>query len=267
MLQIMTRKEHSYLHGSHPSSAEKMEKMQKRAQEVMATPEWKRKQAEVARKSVRTRVERGNSKSWIAGLKEKGVNPIDDPRVKRAQEKAAEGRRGIPSWCAGLTKETDERVRSLAKKGSKTKQKKNNILRQNLVSCFVCPICGKTFENTNECFAKYHMVACKRSSKLLSNVACKYCGKEFLDISQGKFLSHIGNCAKKTNRDLNHKVVSVRFVDNLVKVYDLTIEEYHNFALSAGVFVHNSDGVVGSVHNAIKNCQIPPDIEVMKELI
>jgi hypothetical protein len=40
---------------------------------------------------------------------------------------------------------------------------------------------------------------------------------------------------------LDHKVVSVSEVsDTEIPVYDITVEEYHNFALSSGVFVHNS---------------------------
>jgi intein/homing endonuclease len=38
---------------------------------------------------------------------------------------------------------------------------------------------------------------------------------------------------------LNHTVVSVTF-DGYEDVYDLTVENYHNFALTAGVFVHNT---------------------------
>lgn len=41
---------------------------------------------------------------------------------------------------------------------------------------------------------------------------------------------------------VNHKVVSVTSIGT-ADVYDITVEKYHNFALSAGVFVHNS-GVV-----------------------
>ena len=37
----------------------------------------------------------------------------------------------------------------------------------------------------------------------------------------------------------NHKVVSVERLDRREDVYCLQVEEYHNFALSAGVFVHN----------------------------
>jgi DNA gyrase subunit B len=41
-------------------------------------------------------------------------------------------------------------------------------------------------------------------------------------------------------RNVNHQVVSVRALDERVDVYDLTVDGYHNFALEAGVFVHNS---------------------------
>jgi DNA gyrase/topoisomerase IV subunit B len=39
---------------------------------------------------------------------------------------------------------------------------------------------------------------------------------------------------------VNHGVVSVEPLTETADVYDLTVERYHNFALEAGVFVHNS---------------------------
>ena len=39
---------------------------------------------------------------------------------------------------------------------------------------------------------------------------------------------------------VNHAVVSVEPLDETADVYDLTVDGYHNFALEAGVFVHNS---------------------------
>ena len=38
-------------------------------------------------------------------------------------------------------------------------------------------------------------------------------------------------------------VVSVEIIDSCVDVYDLEVDTYHNFALSSGVFVHNSIGI------------------------
>lgn len=41
----------------------------------------------------------------------------------------------------------------------------------------------------------------------------------------------------------NTNVISVEIIDSCVDVYDLEVDTYHNFALSSGVFVHNSIGV------------------------
>ena len=40
--------------------------------------------------------------------------------------------------------------------------------------------------------------------------------------------------------NINCKVVAVRPVEQTADVYDLTVDRYHNFALDAGIFVHNS---------------------------
>ncbi len=42
------------------------------------------------------------------------------------------------------------------------------------------------------------------------------------------------------SKTYNHKVVSVKRLDEKEDVYDITIDSLHNFALAAGVFVHNS---------------------------
>lgn len=38
----------------------------------------------------------------------------------------------------------------------------------------------------------------------------------------------------------NHKILMVRWLDERADVYDITVDEHHNFLLSCGVFVHNS---------------------------
>lgn len=53
----------------------------------------------------------------------------------------------------------------------------------------------------------------------------------------------------------NHKIISIEYLHQPCRVYDLTIEDNPNFALAAGVFVHNSkdiaDSFAGSIWNAI----------------
>lgn len=52
-------------------------------------------------------------------------------------------------------------------------------------------------------------------------------------------------------------IVSVKFLDYTEDVYDLTVQDNHNFALTAGVFVHNSkdqaDALCGSIYLASLN--------------
>ena len=56
-----------------------------------------------------------------------------------------------------------------------------------------------------------------------------------------------------------HKVLTFEQINlnNSIPVYDLTIEDNHNFALSCGIFVHNSkdsaDALAGSIYNASKH--------------
>ena len=38
----------------------------------------------------------------------------------------------------------------------------------------------------------------------------------------------------------NHRVVSVRFLEEREDVYDITVDKHHNFLLAGGIFVHNS---------------------------
>lgn len=56
---------------------------------------------------------------------------------------------------------------------------------------------------------------------------------------------------------VNHKVVSVCIIDKEVNVYDITVQDNHNFALTAGVIVHNSkdvaDAFAGAMWNASQN--------------
>lgn len=54
----------------------------------------------------------------------------------------------------------------------------------------------------------------------------------------------------------NHKVVAVRFVDTIEDVYDITVADTPNFALNAGVFVHNSKDIADSLAGALYNATL-----------
>lgn len=57
----------------------------------------------------------------------------------------------------------------------------------------------------------------------------------------------------------NHKVKSVKRVNMPCRVYDLTIKDNHNFALSAGVFVHNSVSAVPCLSNGYNSKGVGKD--------
>lgn len=59
---------------------------------------------------------------------------------------------------------------------------------------------------------------------------------------------------KKNNEYKNHKIISIKVINRNCRVYDLEIQDNPNFALAAGVFVHNSkdisDSFAGAIYNA-----------------
>ncbi|KKW10561.1 MAG: gyrase, A subunit protein [Parcubacteria group bacterium GW2011_GWA2_49_9] len=101
-----------------------------------------------------------------------------------------------------------------------------------------------------------------KTGKLKFDAICKYVlqnGRELNEFSyeQGRktvypygratgwatgFVKYYGGDTKAIQTSLvaNHKVKKVEFLTEREDVYDLTIDGTHNFALSAGVFVHNS---------------------------
>lgn len=58
---------------------------------------------------------------------------------------------------------------------------------------------------------------------------------------QGARISQLRWYTNREKKKLNHSVVSVRFLEYTEDVYDIEVDSNHNFALSSGVFVHNSD--------------------------
>jgi len=59
------------------------------------------------------------------------------------------------------------------------------------------------------------------------------------DLGIGKYYNNDKNLLL-CDMNGNHKVAKIELLNKFVDVYDLTIDETHNFALGAGIFVHNS---------------------------
>ena len=55
-------------------------------------------------------------------------------------------------------------------------------------------------------------------------------------------------------KKINHRVISVNKLTHKEEVWDITVDKHHNFALSSGVFVHNSKDVADSVAGVCWHC-------------
>lgn len=113
---------------------------------------------------------------------------------------------------------------------------------------------------------KKHLVAYnqsehgKQKSREIANRfhKCETCGQEF----RGGF--GIGNHRRFTH-GYNHKVTAVVPLENREDVYCLTVPEHHNFALEAGVFVHNC-GVM-AVQTSLNARDLPDNLHGIRTAI
>lgn len=64
------------------------------------------------------------------------------------------------------------------------------------------------------------------------------------------FRNQRGHPVRWTKVKTNHKVVAVHRTGKVAPVYDLEVEDHHNFALEAGVFVHNSADSIQLLNHA-----------------
>jgi len=51
---------------------------------------------------------------------------------------------------------------------------------------------------------------------------------------------HKGKIPWNKGKVLNHKIINIERLPIYIEMYDFEVEKYHNFALQAGIFVHNS---------------------------
>lgn len=99
-----------------------------------------------------------------------------------------------------------------------------------------------------------------KSSEISSRVHdCPICGR--------KVKSYFGlySHKKKCEKTLNHKVTSIEFLTECEDVYCLNVPDFGNFALSAGVFVHNC-GMV-SVKTNLTATDLPDDLKMIRQSI
>ena len=93
-----------------------------------------------------------------------------------------------------------------------------------------------------------------------SPLDCNECGEEQANPSVLRW-----HTEREHSEHSNHKVVSVDVLAKRADVYCLQVEKYHNFALAAGVFVHNC-GMIAS-QTTLTAADLPDDLGPLLSLI
>ncbi len=140
------------------------------------------------------------------------------------------------------------------------------------ISYDFCDVCGKTIIISPDKKTYKNVCGMNCSNKILADrgaykkalksrvkVSCSICGDEiyitnwylkcikdiicdFCKPRNNSPINHINlEQEYKPQLALNHKVTKVEVLEGLHDTGDITIENYHNFAVDAGIFVHNSN--------------------------
>jgi intein/homing endonuclease len=137
---------------------------------------------------------------------------VEGARIRRLNQSEQ-----IP-WNKGLTKETDSRLAEV----SETNKGIHVFITK------TCPCgCKQQFRSEITTIWTTHNYIYGHNRRGLERP--KDSGRQ-----KGKRELQLAECL------LNHKVVRVEWLQDKEDTYDITVEDNHNFALSVGVFVHNS---------------------------
>jgi hypothetical protein len=95
---------------------------------------------------------------------------------------------------------------------------------------------GKGISIAKECISKYDDL----NEDLYESVRCTKKKKNWAPISYNKWISYYkGINIIDDVLNWNHNILDIEVINEECDVYDITVDEFHNFALDAGVFVHN----------------------------
>ena len=153
-------------------------------------------------------------------------------KAKAGLEKYYETHDG-PRKNAVLSKETKQKLSERKKNYFKTDEGMacKEILRKKALKQSANGGLFKGHKHTNEAKAKM------RKSRL--SMDGENNPSKRLEVREKLKAAWVERRKQKQNELKNHKVVAIRKLDVKEDCYDLKVEKYHNFALSAGVFVHN----------------------------
>ena len=150
--------------------------------------------------------------------------------------------------------------------------KKYHKPKQKIRFCVNCDNCKKTLYRTKINIKQHRLHFCSNKchaehKKTGRTIPCHFCGRErYIHgyvLQRNKYFFCSMECCNKDddykkfrsdrNREkyhINHRIKKIETCEH-EDTYDLTIDKYHNFAIDAGVFVHNCMGGVWMTRDKI----------------
>lgn len=243
-LEVMDRRAHSILHGK----------------EVFGDPEFRRKQAERARKA--------SAKRWsnqAAHDRQSAVMKIENARrkhdpeyVKKLSEGVSRGRLNVRLLRSERTVEQEAAIYTEAvrthkyfKDAAASLDMHQSTLRRRMRVLGLIPD-KQILEAVDESQIEYERKAAEYRDLMSCHLTLKDAAASIGVHPQtlSRRLHHYGIFATHVplkSAVANHRVLRVEPAD-VADVYDMEVPEYHNFGIGCGIFVHNS---VAQARNAL----------------
>ncbi len=123
-------------------------------------------------------------------------------------------------------------------RSNEIKQQWTNVFRSKRMQSYNVTCCRRALETLRSIYDKERIVNVDTYQKIREKTNDKTLLK-YSTICE-RFFDNNDKLLKKAVIHYNHKIVSIEQISEPMDVYDIEVHGTHNFALSSGVFVHNS---------------------------
>jgi len=164
----------------------------------------------------------------------------EENRKKQSQrvKKFFEQNPGSKIWLSEIAKKQWQNPELLNWRSEKTKEQWTPKFRIKRKNAYNKTYCRKTLQALHDVFEEHKKVDLEEYNKLRKQRNDKTLLR--FDTFTDRFFSGDLEAVTDAISNYNHRIVDIVKLDKKIDVYDIEVPNTHNFALSSGVFVHNS---------------------------